>query len=75
MKRLEFVGATLKDLRAFPVSARCAAGYQFCQVQNGLDLDDRRPMSTIGPGVREIRIHKDGKFRVVYVAQFAEAIY
>ena len=32
-------------------------------------------MSTVGPGVREIRIHQDGEFRVLYVANLSEAIY
>ena len=32
-------------------------------------------MSTIGPGVREIRIHVEGEFRVIYIAKFEEAIY
>jgi len=29
----------------------------------------------VGPGVREIRIHVLGEWRVLYVAKFAEAIY
>lgn len=32
-------------------------------------------MSTIGSGVREIRIHVLGEWRVLYVTKFAEAIY
>ena len=33
-------------------------------------------MSTIGQGVREIRIREaDGAFRVIYVAKFESAIY
>ncbi len=33
-------------------------------------------MTTIGPGVREIRVREaSGAFRVVYVATFAEAVY
>jgi len=32
-------------------------------------------MSTVGPGVREIRVHRDGEFRVLYVANLSEAIY
>ena len=33
-------------------------------------------MSTVGPGVREIRIRdKGGAFRVIYVAKFNDAIY
>lgn len=75
MKPLEFVGSSLNDLRSFPVPTRRVAGYQLRQVQSGLDPDDWRPMSSIGPGVREIRLHEGGEFRVVYVARFAEALY
>ncbi len=33
-------------------------------------------MSSIGPGVREIRVRVDaGAFRVIYVAKLADAIY
>jgi len=32
-------------------------------------------MSTVGPGVREIRIHEEGEFRVLYVANLSDAIY
>ena len=72
---MEFVGSSLKDLRVFPESIRRRAGYQLYQVQSGLNPDDWRPMPSIGPGVREIRIHEGEEFRVVYVAQYAEAVY
>ena len=32
-------------------------------------------MASVGSGVREIRIHAEGEFRVIYVAVFDEAIY
>ena len=32
-------------------------------------------MSSIGQGVKELRIHVDGEFRVVYIAKYEEAIY
>ena len=32
-------------------------------------------MQVIGPGVKEIRIHALGEWRVVYVAKFRDAIY
>jgi phage-related protein len=32
-------------------------------------------MSAIGAGVREIRIHVLGEWRVLYVAKFDEAVY
>lgn len=55
-KPVEFRGSALDDLRAFPPSARRAAGYQIDLVQQGLDPDDWKPMAVIGSGVREIRI-------------------
>ena len=32
-------------------------------------------MSSVGPGVREIRIHQAGEFRVLYLANLPEAIF
>jgi phage-related protein len=32
-------------------------------------------MHEVGPGVREIRIHVLGEWRVLYVVRFADAIY
>ncbi len=32
-------------------------------------------MSSIGPGVREIRIKYEGQYRVIYIAKFSESIY
>ena len=75
-KLLEFLGSSLEDLRAFPLPARREAGYQLDRVQNGRDPDDWKPMTTVGRGVREIRIRDEaGAFRVLYVAKFADAIY
>ena len=74
-KPLVWVGSSLDDLRAFPDDARRRAGYQLRRVQLGLMPDDWKPMTSVGPGVREIRIHADGEFRVLYVARFEEAIY
>jgi phage-related protein len=66
----------LADLREFPSAARRSAGHQIDQVQQGLEPDDWKPMSTVGKGVREIKIRgEDGAFRVIYVAQLGDAIY
>lgn len=32
-------------------------------------------MGSIGSGVREIRIHKDGEFRVIYITWLHETVY
>ena len=75
-KPIQFLGSSLDDLRAFPLEAKCEAGYQLDRVQQGLDPDDWKPMKAMGAGVKEIRIRDaSGAFRVIYVAKFAEAVY
>lgn len=74
-KLLIWLGSSRRDLRACPVTARRLAGFQLRRVQQGLDPDDWKPMPTVGPGVREIRIHVAGAHRVFSVATRAEAIY
>jgi phage-related protein len=75
MKPLYFVGSVLEDLRAFPRAPRREAGYQMERVQLGLEPSDWKPMTTVASGVREIRIHDDGQYRVIYVAKFDDAVY
>lgn len=75
MKTIRFIGSSLDDLRDFPAEARREAGFELNAVQRGFDPSDWKPMSDIGLGVREIRIHSLGEWRVIYVAKFADAIY
>ena len=76
MKRIAFVGSSLDALRDFPDSARREAGWQLDRVQRGLDPDDWKPMTSVGPGVREIRVRDEtGAFRVIYIATLAEVVY
>ena len=72
-KPIAWVATARRDIRAFPANARRDAGFELHQ--QGLDPDDWKPMPTIGPGVREIRIHTDLEHRVFYVATFADAVY
>lgn len=74
-KPLKWVGSSRDDLRRFPENARVVAGFQLRRVQSGLDPNDWKPMPSVGPGVREIRIHTGLEHRVLYVAKFAEGIY
>ena len=74
-KPLIWLGSSRSDLRLFPELARRLAGFQLRRVQQGLDPDDWKPMQTVGPGVREIRIHIAGAHRVFYVATRPDAIY
>ena len=74
-KPVAWLGSALAALRAFPADARRDAGFELRRVQQGLDPDDWKPMPSIGPGVREIRIHTGLEHRVFYIATFAEAVY
>jgi phage-related protein len=75
VKELKFVGSSLDDLRNFPEEARRVAGFELRAVQNGFDPQDWKPIRTIGPGVKEIRIHVLGEWRIFYVAKLSDAIY
>ena len=65
VKELKFVGASLDDLRNFPEEARRVAGFELRAVQNGLEPRDWKPMRTVGSGVKEMRIHVLGEWRIV----------
>lgn len=75
VKDVIFLGSSLDDLRAFPDDARREAGFQIDAVQRGKEPGDWKPMKSVGQGVREIRIHREGSYRVVYVAKFEEGVY
>ncbi|MGH9886532.1 MAG: type II toxin-antitoxin system RelE/ParE family toxin [bacterium] len=76
IKPVEFLGPSLEDLRAFPQLARREAGFQIDRVQCGREVSDWKPMTTVGPGVREIRVRDaTGAYRVIYIARFEEAVY
>jgi phage-related protein len=76
LKRLVFRGDSLAALKSFPVSARKIAGRQLELVQMGHEPADWKPMTTVGAGVREIRLRDDtGIYRVIYVTKIAERIF
>jgi|SRR5687767_180872 len=74
-KPLIWLGSSRRDIRAFPALARRLVGFQFRRIQQGREPDDWKSMQTVGPGVREIRVHIAGAHRVFYLATRADAIY
>lgn len=75
-KPIVFCGSALEDLRAFPLPAKRQAGYQLDRVQHGLNPDDWKPFTIIGPDVQEIRIRDaSGAFRIIYLARLPAAVY
>lgn len=76
IKPVAFHGDSLDRLREFPEGGRLQAGFELYRVQQGRDPTDWKPMPTIAPGVREIRIRDEaGAFRVIYVANLADAVH
>ena len=75
-KRVLWLGSSKADLKTFPKAVTAQAGYELYLVQCGLEPTDWKPMSSIGPGVREIRVRDSfGALRVVFLASRPEAIY
>ena len=74
-KRVIWLGNSQGIIRMFSADARREAGHQLNRVQDGKEPADWKPMEIVGPGVREIRIHAETGYRVLYVAKFPEAIY
>ncbi|HEU4359991.1 MAG TPA: type II toxin-antitoxin system RelE/ParE family toxin [Mycobacterium sp.] len=76
MKEVRFVGRALDELREFPDHARHDSGVELYRVQQGMDPTDWKPMSTVGPGVREIRVKTaEGIFRTMYTTVIGECVY
>lgn len=75
MKPITFLGDSLASLRDFPDDARSEAGFQLSEVQLGKDPDDWKPMKSVGPGVRKVRVREaSGAFRVIYLATLADRV-
>lgn len=75
MKEVIWIGTTQRRLCRFEEPAKRSLAKQIWRLQNGEKPEDWRPMSTIGIGANEIRIHYPGAYRVIYVASYPEGIY
>jgi phage-related protein len=75
MKRLEFLGDSLAQLRAFTLNEREELGVELHKVQLGLPPSDWKPMTTVGAGVRETGVRETGAYRALYLVNVGEAVY
>jgi phage-related protein len=75
LKPVEWVGDSLRRVRAFSKPVRQQLGYELELVQHDLEPSDWKPMPTVGPGVNEIRIHVEGEHRIFYVARLRHVIF
>lgn len=75
-RKVVFVGSSRKDLQAFPEDAKDDLGQELWAIQNDSEPKNWKPMSSVGPGVRELRTQDaSGAFRVIYVLRIADKIH
>ena len=75
LKPITWLGTSREDVKSFPEKVRQIVGVELMAVQSGHTPSDWKPMSSIGQGVREIRVQYEGQYRVIYIAKFGESIY
>lgn len=75
MKRIQWLGTSLNEVREFPADVRALIGQELRLVQNGLMPSDFKPMPTVGSGAYEIRVRAGNQYRVIYVAKFSDSVY
>ena len=76
MKPVIWMGGSREDLRGLSDSAQDAVGFELYKVQCGFDPSDWKPMTTVGAGVREVRVRDEaGMFRLIYLATRPEGVY
>jgi phage-related protein len=74
-KPLQFLGNSYGALCEFPKEVRRMMGGELLLVQLGSMPTDFKPMPSVGKGAYEIRVRRDGAWRVIYVAKFEAAVY
>ena len=75
MKKITWLGDTHETVKSYSSIVKQDIGYNLDKVQRGREPCDWKPMSSVGRGVKEIRIHQENEYRVLYVAKFEESIY
>jgi phage-related protein len=75
MKKITWLGNTHETIKSYSSNVKQEIGYNLDKVQINLEPIDWKPLSSVGSGVKEIRIHEENKYRVLYVAKFEESVY
>jgi phage-related protein len=76
-KLLEWIGSSLKDMKAMPEDVRQAFGFALYVAQCGGKHPDAKPLKGFtGAGVLEIvEDYSSDTYRAVYTVRFADAVY
>jgi phage-related protein len=73
---IEWEGNSKELLSSFPDAARCNLGFDLRLLQHGQQPTDYRPMSSVGPGVFELRDQDERAwYRVIYLSRVQDVIH
>jgi phage-related protein len=76
VKPVIWMGGTRENVRRFPETGQDSVGFELYRVQCGLETKDCKPMTSIGTGVKEIRLRDEaGIFRMICIATRPEGAY
>ena len=75
MKDIRFLGDAETRIGKFPQPAMLRCLHELDRVRHGLDPSNWKPIKTVAPGVREIRVQAGGAYRILYMSSRPEAIY
>jgi phage-related protein len=76
VKQVVWMGGSREDLKRLPEAVQDSLGFELYRVQCGLDPKDWKPMTSVGTGVKEIRMRDEaGIFRMIYLAARPEGVY
>ncbi len=75
MKKITWLGDTHQTVKSYSNIVKQEIGYNLDKVQRGQEPYDWKSIISVGRGVKEIRIHEENEYRVLYVAKFEESIY
>lgn len=76
MKKLVWIGDSLKQLRQFPDEVKDSVGYALYQIQNGEVPRRAKPLRGLKPAVMELVSHYDtDTYRTVYTVKIDEMLY
>lgn len=75
MRKVVFEGSTLETLRQLPVAVRLRSGYEIDRIQRDMQPENWKPFSSVGKGVREVRIQVGQQYRIMYIAKFEKRVH
>ena len=69
VKQVVWMGSSREDLRGFPEAVQDSVGFELYRIQCGLEPKDWKSLTSVGTGVKEIRVRDEaGIFRVIYLS-------